>query len=126
MAVTYRIVGDLLEMAFVGDYLPDDIPRQFLAALNDPACPKRVALFVDVTRSTSLAARSSEDIKRVAEFLGPYSDRIGGRCAVLATEDIHFGLSRMGSVYSAGVGVETRVFRDRDEALAWLKSPREP
>jgi hypothetical protein len=59
----------------------------------------------------------------VAEFLGPYAGRIGGRVAVVAPSDVHFGLSRMGAVHSEQVGVAARVFRTADEALRWLGPP---
>jgi hypothetical protein len=46
--------------------------------------------------------------------------RIGGRCAVVAQSDVHFGMSRMGTAYSENVGVVARVFREPEAALAWL------
>lgn len=123
MAVEYRIADGILTMAFVGQYEPKDIVSRFLEAMNDPACPRPVALLVDVTRSESLANRPGAEIRTVAEYLGPYADRIGGRCAVVAPSDVHFGLSQMGSVSSERVGVLSRVFRAREEAVAWLRSP---
>jgi len=121
MAVTYSIHEGLLTMELAGSYVSADVVRQFLRAMNDPTCPPQVALLVDVSRSESLATRPTEEIRTVAEFLGPYAERIGGRCAVVAEPNVQFGLSQMGSVYSEGVGVTTRVFRIREEALEWLK-----
>ncbi len=120
MPVSYMLEGALLRLDLEGEYEPKDIIRQFLAGLGDPGCPEKVALLVDATRSTSLEKRAPEEIGRVAEFLGAYVERIGGRCAVVASSDVHFGMSRMGSVFSAGVGVDAQVFRDPDAALAWL------
>lgn len=68
-----------------------------------------------------LATRPTDEIIRVAEYVGPYKDRVL-RCAVLASSDVHFGLGRMGAVYSEAKGVVTSVFRDHDEALAWLRN----
>ena len=119
MPVTYRVNGDILEMTFDGDCPPDDVIQTFHNALDDPACPPRFAIFLDVRKSSSLATRPAPEIIRVAEYIGPHKDRVE-RCAVLATEDIHFGLSRMGVVYTEAAGVMSRVFRDHDEALAWL------
>src|SRR5262245_37992889 len=121
MGVEYQIQDGVLMMSFTGTYAPEDVSDRFLAALRDPACPKPVALLVDVSRSEALADRPAAEIKRIAEFLGPYADRIGGRCAVVAPSDVHFGLSQMGSVHTERVGVTSRVFRARDPALAWLK-----
>lgn len=120
MAVSYSLSGPLLQMNLAGTYDPEDVVREFLAALSDPACPNPVALLVDVTRSESLGSRSPSQIRYVAEFLGPYAKRINGRCAVIAAEDLHFGLGRMGSVYSENVGIEAAVFRQEGEARRWL------
>ena len=120
MPVIHSRDGALLRMSLVGTYEPEDILREFQAALAEVPATDKVALLVDTTKSEVLGTRTPGQIRVVAQALGPYAERIGGRCAVLATEDIHFGLSRMGSVYSESVGVETEVFRNEDEALAWL------
>ena len=122
MAVQYSIRQDVVTMEFAGVYEPQDVTRSFLEALADPAFPTPAALLIDVTRSKSLATRPAADIRMVAEFLGPFADRIGGRVAVVASSDVHFGLSQMGAVYSERVGVAAKVFRTTDDALAWLKS----
>jgi len=120
MPVSYQLRGRLLKLECVGTYESDEIARQFVTAMADPACPNQVALLLDVTRSESLATRPAPDIRRVAEFLKDYSGKIGGRCAVVAESDVHFGLSRLGSVYSEGIGVEARAFRDLGGAMKWL------
>ena len=94
--MSYAIDGRLVTIRLEGTYEPQDIIRQFVAAMGDPGCPERVTLLLDVTRSESLSGRSPDEIRLVAEFLGPYAERIGGRCAVVATKDVHFGLGRMG------------------------------
>ena len=126
MGVEYQFQDGVLAMSFAGQYAPDDVTERFLEALKDPACPDPVPLLVDVSRSESLATRPAEEIKMVARFLGPYADRIGGRCAVVAPTDVQFGLSQMGSVHSEGVGVTSRVFRSRQDALTWLKGAPAP
>ncbi len=123
MPVSYAFVGELLKLELRGASAPDDLIRTFVTAMNDPKCPKPASLVLDVTGSESLAAESIPEIRRVAEYLGPYAARIGGRAAVVASSDVHFGLSRVGSVYSEGVGVDVQVFRDLESALAWLASP---
>jgi hypothetical protein len=122
MPVRYEIQDAVLRMILEGEYEPEDIQRTFLAALADPECPKRIALLVDVRRSEVLAKRSPGEIQTVAQALGKYSDRIGGRCAVLTGDELQFGLTRMGSAYSGGVGIDAQVFRDPDAALSWLAS----
>ncbi len=120
MPVTYSFHGNLLKLELVGTYEPDDVIKTFVTAMNDPLCPNPVALIADVRRSETLATAAVADIRRVAEYIGPYGDRVGGRAAVVASSDVHFGLSRLGSVYSGAVGVDVEVFRDFESAVAWL------
>ena len=121
MPATYRLLGDVVEITLVGSNSPDDVIQTFHEAHDNPATPRRLFLLLDVRESTSLATQPTAEIIRVAEHLGPYKDRVG-RCAVVATANVHFGLSRLGAVYSETAGVMTSVFRDRDEAIAWLHS----
>jgi hypothetical protein len=119
MPINYQVEGTIVRLTLVGDNRPELLIQTFLQALDDPETPSQFGLFLDTRQSTSLQTQPSEEIIRVAEFLGPYKNRVQ-RCAVLATEDIHFGLARMGAVYSEAAGVMTRVFRDGEEATGWL------
>ena len=121
MPVSYRLDAGVLHIQAVGQYEAAEVPRTFLAGLADPACPRPVALLVDVRESEMVATRRPEQIREVAEFLAPYVERIAGRCAVVVSRDSQFGMARMGAVYSEQVGVEANVFRSEDEAVAWLR-----
>lgn len=123
MPVEYSIRGGVLTLEMVGIYEPRDMVRAFLEAMDDPECPQPVGLLLDVSRSESLATRPAQEIRKMAEYLGPYSDRIGGRVAVVAPEDVQFGLSRIGAAHSEGIGVNARVFRSAAEAVRWLGDP---
>ena len=120
MPASYKLQDNLLRMELVGPTPPDEVIATFVTAMNDPKCPNPVSLLLDVRKSDSLETRPVPEIRRVAEFLGPYAARIGGRAAVVASSDVHFGLSRLGSVYSETVGVEVEVFRDLESAVTWL------
>lgn len=121
MSASYRLQEDVVTVTVEGVTAPDAVIKCFHEALDDETVPDEFFLLVDVRKSTSLATRPTQDIIRVAEYIGPFQDRIK-RCAVLATEKVHFGLSRLGAVYSETAGVMTSVFRDEDEAIAWLHS----
>jgi hypothetical protein len=121
MSATYRVNDDVVEMTLNGTTSIDEVIKTFHEALDDSNTPEEFVLLLDVRKSTSLATRPTPEIIRVAEYLGPFQDRVK-RCAVLATENIHFGLSRLGAVYSETAGVMTSVFRDKDEAVTWLHS----
>lgn len=123
MPVSYRLDAGVLHIEAAGQYEVQDLPRTFLAALADPACPNPVGLLLDVRESEMVATRRPDQVRDIAQFLQPYSERIGGRCAVVVSRDSHFGMARMGAVYAESVGVLANVFRSEDEALAWLKPP---
>ena len=123
MPIVVELKDGLLRMDLIGDdYVPADVIVAFTKIINDPETPVRVSYLVDVTRSEAMKKRSPEEIRHVAEALGPFADRVGGRCAVIAPEGLLFGLSRMGSVYSSGVGVDAQIFKDEASALEWLRA----
>jgi len=121
MSATYRLNDDVVEMTLNGTTGIEEVIETFHKALDDSNTPEEFVLLVDVRESSSLATRPTSEIIKVAEYLGPFQDRVK-RCAVLATENIHFGLSRLGAVYSETAGVMTSVFRDKEEAVNWLHS----
>jgi hypothetical protein len=120
MPVTYTIADNLLHLRLAGEYAVSDVTGTFLQALADPECPPNVALLVDVSGSMSIAGRSEHEIRQVATFLRPHTERIGGRCAVMATSEVGYARGVVGSVYSKGIGVDARVFRTLERALEWL------
>jgi hypothetical protein len=122
MPVTYTLEDGLLILEPTGTYATQEVVQTFLAALKDPACPREIGFVLDVTQSESLASRPAGEIRMVAEMLGPYAQRVRSKVAVIATKDVHFGLSQMGAVYTRGVGVDARVFRSREEAIEWLRA----
>lgn len=120
MPVSGGFQGAVLRIECVGEYEPGEIIDAFRRAMEDVNGPTHVALLLDVTRSESLKRRTPDEIRSVAEFLRPYAERIGGRCAVVVGTTLDYGFSRMGSAYAVGVGVESEIFRDSESALAWL------
>lgn len=119
MPVAHTFDGSLLRLRLVDECAPEEVTGAFLDALGDPDCPGVVALLVDITAST-LETHDAFEIRYVAQFLGPYSERIGGRCAVLVGTDLDYAITRMGAVFAMGVGVKTKIFRHEESALYWL------
>ena len=44
------------------------------------------------------------------------------RMAIVAKQDLAYGISRVFEVYREEIGSSAKVFRDMNEAIAWLKS----
>jgi hypothetical protein len=84
---------------------------------KDPDFDPSFAQLLDVTQVTKLKL-SSEDVRRVAESNTLSSNP---RLAIVATSSLVYGMARMFQIFREMKGEEkTRVFRDRDEALAWV------
>jgi len=120
MPVTYSITGKLVRIRLAGAYTPEDVTRCFLEALADEDFPPVAAVLMDTTESTSLAGRDAGQIRYVAQFAGRHGDRINHRCAVLVASDLGYGLTKLGAIYSEGVGITAEIFRNEAAALEWL------
>jgi hypothetical protein len=84
---------------------------------KDPDFDSSFAQLLDVTQVTKLKL-SSEDVRRVAES---NTLSTNPRLAIVATSSLVYGMARMFQIFREMKGEEkTRVFRDRDEALAWV------
>ena len=64
---------------------------------------------------------SGDDIKSLADLSRPL-DPSQSRIAVVASEDLNYGLARMHAVFREHDNFSIRAFRDEDEAIRWLVS----
>ena len=64
---------------------------------------------------------SSKDIDEITVWQSSIDDLIGGgKCAVVASKDSVYGMSRMWEMMSSERSQHISVFRKVDEALSWL------
>lgn len=83
-------------------------------------------LLVDLRQADS-TSRSSDALFQVAEFI---QDKIPSsstrqKVAVVAPNDVSFGLARMCESFADPVPWDFVVYRDMKEALAWLDAPED-
>ena len=66
-----------------------------------------------------------EEARHLSEAARLGKERVGGKPAVVVRSDLQFGLARMSEAFAAShpLPYALRVFRDRNEALAWLTGP---
>lgn len=88
---------------------------------NDPRFDRSYNLLVDL-RKTESSERSPQALKEVAEFRREFFKNFYERpkVAIIAPNDISFGLARVYEAYSDVVPENLVVFRAADAALAWL------
>lgn len=97
-------------------FLANELPKE----TQDPS----VRVLVDL-RSVEGTPSESE----IREFTHRLTERRGSvptRRAYLVSDDAHYGIARMTATYAELGGLEARVFRQEDAALAWLlgKTPQ--
>jgi hypothetical protein len=122
MPVRYTFSGNLFRVNLEDTYTLDEMMNTFMDALNDPLFPENARFLLDVRQSSVLSERTYQDIRSVANFFAKQSDRVGGCCAIVADQKVHYGLSRMGATLAEIKGARVEVFKDISEAILWLGS----
>ncbi|HEX2779972.1 MAG TPA: hypothetical protein VHM30_10755 [Gemmatimonadaceae bacterium] len=117
----YDFVHDVLFLSAVGASKHGDAASALHAALADPARPVPLrGLVFDARLSTSIAQRTSGQIRGIAEAIASNAVALGGRVALIGESDLTFGLLRIGDAYMQCAGLDSRVFRDASDAAEWL------
>ena len=127
MPVTYDIdtASSLIRTRCAGVVTLDDVMGHFESLINDPACPPCLNVLLDLGELSTppeihqLRAVSDEigRIRAVVKF---------NALAVVASNDLVFGLSRMFEVFAKHFFRVTHVFRACDAAEQWLGTYRLP
>lgn len=128
MPITFQFRKDLkLVISTHIGLIPDN---EFLLAyqqlFTDAGFNSSYKLLVDL-RSTDSSPRSSDALKALAEWkmrIYEGRDQIP-KIAVVAPDDLSYGLSRMYDMHSAALPGEYVVFKSSEKALSWLNVPPE-
>ena len=119
----YRVDDEgMIVIEVFGNYSGESFLLLLDSALRDPAAKLPALVLVDATGS--MVKRTAEEVNEIAQGVSAWADRIQ-RMAIVTASDLHYGLSRMGSVYVESAGVESNAFRDYDGALAFLMRHRQ-
>ena len=120
MPVLTEYSDECLTIRLVGEHSHDEMQQAFADAF--PSATTRTAgLLVDVTQSTSLRSRPSDQVRKMAAWTAAHGERFHHRLAVLATVgSVEYGMSRLAAVTAEATGVTVEVFTSETEARAWL------
>lgn len=125
MPVTYKIESGqrIIRTRCVGDVTFNEVVDHFRVLQQDPECPERLDVLLDLTDLTS--EPSADQLKGVSDAIGRSREKVHfDTCAIVASSDLLFGVSRMFEVFAEGQFRMTRVFRGLPEAEAWLAGQR--
>jgi hypothetical protein len=123
MPITYQLKPDerLVILIHVGAVSDDEFLSFYKALFEDSRFDKSFNLLIDLRQAES-SVRSTAALNKFAHFVRQQFVNTTARpkVAVVASEDISFGLARMYEVLSGAVPWEFVVFRTANAALAWL------
>ena len=126
MPITYHLKPDekLVILVHVGAVTDAEFMSFYNAFYEDTRFDKSFNLLVDL-RQTESSVRGSAALNDFADFVQQQyvSTTARPKVAVVAPEDVSFGLARMYGAFSAAVPWDFVVFRAADAALAWLSVP---
>ena len=121
VAVQYEFIDDLLKFTYFGDTELEALSEVWFSALADPAFKRCRKMLIDASQSelNLSAAFIEERTARMARF----KQLAEMKWAVVAEKNnLAFGLSRMFSTFAEDIGLNVMVFKDSDQAMAWLSS----
>lgn len=127
MPVTYELDRDAgyIETRCAGEVTMQEVLGHFAELEADPTLPERLDVFLDLDDMDNLP--QSGQMQSAALAAGRLKTKLEwGSCAILASRDGIFGIARMFESFADGRFGDTRVFRDRDEAEAWMREMRKP
>ena len=106
-------VGEIMAFRFVKRPCAEEICASFDDVSKSE--PGRLRLW-DFTCGLDLA---SEDIQKIVDYANTLQIR-PGKAAIVAPQDLVFGLSRVYAAYREDKRIQLGIFRSESEAVAWL------
>lgn len=121
MPIEYEIRPDVIWFRTDGDvdYAQGlSILETAIDAARRQARGKRWPVVFDITASAE--RRNADELRGIAHFIGENGDVLEPRCAVVAGDDLRYGLARMFEAFAGEHDVRVTVLRDTDELSDWL------
>jgi hypothetical protein len=125
MPISYRIdrEGGILRTRCAGFVTLPEIEEHFRRLAEDPDCPERVDVVLDLREVTSLP--STSQLHSVGEAIARIRSRVRfGAGAIVASSDALYGTAKVFEVIAARGFETTEVFRGPAEAESWLEGER--
>jgi hypothetical protein len=125
MPISYEIdpVAEIVRVRVVDEVTLAETLDVLHALGADPATPARLDMLADLRRTPGLP--QTGQLRAIVRELGRLAPKLRwGACALVASSDSVYGVSRMFAVYAERAFEAVQVFRKLEEAEAWLTSTR--
>lgn len=123
MPVTYQIDHETgtIDTRCTGAVTLDEVMAHFSELERYPSLPRPLDVLLDLEAVTS--PPSSEQLKVVVASVAVLRSRVTwGRCAIVASRPVMFGMSRMFEILTETLFASSWSFRTRAEAESWLRN----
>ena len=121
MSVSYTIDGRILTLTTVGRSSVEEIVAAVNQVLADPRFNEAMVVIWDTRQSASLGDRSTEELRRIGESTYSLADKLPNYSAVIANNDLYYGLMRMVVTFTEKTNPKTEFFRTEEDAMAWVQ-----
>ena len=112
-------------MTAVGDVVYEEGVKTFATCMAEAGksletidLPDLWHLMFDIRKSTE--NRSDEELQGIAIIVSQHRDALSGRMAIATADDFHYQSARRFEEFAEQLGQVAAVFRDIDQAEAWL------
>ncbi len=123
MPLSVEIAPDpsLIVIRCFGRFTDDDLLDIPAAVMKHEHFAAGLPSLTDLTEVTESGLTTEGNRRYIALLKNSRQRRGAARAAVLAANDVHFGMARMLQTLAGdGHHLRYRVFRDRDEAMRWV------
>ena len=126
LTIHFHPAANLVIAVHVGIVPDEEFLSTYKALYEDPRFDTSLDQLIDLRQADS-SARSSETLQALAGFMRKQLQDVTKRprVAVIAPQDVSFGLARMYEAFTDSVDWEFVIFREPDAALAWLGLPED-
>ncbi len=121
MPISYTIDSDqgVVYALVEGTFTLEEMLSTIGKVVQDPKFRKGFAVLSDHRSIVSPA--TTNQVQSLVRHARQFEILAGTKWAIVTTNDLSFGMMRMFSALAETIPMRIEVFRDYDEALAWLK-----
>ena len=125
MGLSYELKTGVICLTAAGDVVYEEGLKTFAESIAEAGRvtktegdPEHWHLMFDIRNSAE--DRSEEELKGIAIFVSQHRDILSGRMAIVTADDFHYRLARVFEAFAEELSQDAGVFRDIDQAEAWL------
>lgn len=121
MPVECNLENRLLRVDITPPYSYEEVEAELRQVIESADFPIGTPLLVEILDPVD---EPPSAMRRYATLLSSFRERIADRMAIVAPDDLTFGLARMFAAFAEPIGLEAQVFRD--SGAAEISLHREP